>query len=115
MTLRIPAPTANQSGTYRLRLENPLGSDTCELSVLITDRPSPPRFLVVENVKDESVSLSWKAPANDGGSAITAYIVERLDVSAESGQWHKVSRTRLLHYTDEYLTSEHRYVEFATG
>lgn len=109
VTLRIPAPTTNQSGTYKLKLENPLGSDTCEFNVLITDVPGSPRFLVTESVKDESCSLSWKAPAYDGGSAITAYIVERLDLSTENPQWHKVSRTRLLHFTDEFLTSTHRY------
>ncbi len=80
-TLRFRCPTTpNMSGVYRLVLENPLGSDSCEVSVNIAGPPSSPRFLVTESVRDESVSLSWKAPSSDGGSHITGYIIERLDL-----------------------------------
>jgi len=97
------------SGVYRLVLENPLGSDSCEVVINIADCPSAPRFLVTESVRDESVSLSWKVPTSDGGSHITGYLVERLDLSSPNPEWKRVSRTRGLHYTDEFLTSQHKY------
>ena len=82
VTLKLTKSSSSLSGLYKLKLSNKLGSDTCQVRLQITDVPEPPRFLAVENVKDESVSLSWKAPASDGGSPISGYIVERLDVSA---------------------------------
>lgn len=36
-------------------------------------------------VTKESVTLSWKPPLDDGGSQITHYIVEKMDVSR--GTW----------------------------
>lgn len=109
VTLRINNPTTNQAGTYKLVLDNPLGSDTCEINVQVTDVPGAPRFLIAENIRDESVSLSWKAPAYDGGSFITGYIIERLDLSDENPQWKRVSRTRLFHYSDEFLKPVSKY------
>ena len=37
--------------------------------------PGPPRGLAASNVQDTSVRLTWKAPASDGGSAVTGYRV----------------------------------------
>ena len=56
------------------------------------DRPDPPRFPVIENIRDESVVMSWKPPLNDGGSFITAYIVEKRE--APSNNWIRVASTR---------------------
>jgi hypothetical protein len=110
-TLKLRQPTSSHSGVYKLKLSNALGVDSCEIQIQIADVPDAPRFLVVEAVRDESVSISWKAPLNDGGSSITNYIVERLDFSAtvNSGEWHKCSRTRQLHFTDEFLLSGQKY------
>lgn len=110
VTLKFRSPTStSQSGMYKLVLENPLGSDSCEVSIQIADVPTAPRFLVCESVRDESVSLSWKVPNSDGGSHITGYIIERLDLSDESPVWKRVSRTRGLHFTDEFLMSQQKY------
>lgn len=37
--------------------------------------PGVPRNLAASNVQDTSVRLTWKAPASDGGSAVTGYRV----------------------------------------
>ena len=105
------------SGLYRLHVANALGSDECQLKVQVSDVPEPPRFPVVENVRDESVSLSWKPPASDGGSPISRSLVERREVldagggdasDADAG-WHKCTTTRMTHFTDEMLSPAHKY------
>ena len=106
-TIRIRNATSAHSGVYKLRLDNSLGADSCEFNIQIADVPGSPRFLVVENIQDESVTMSWKPPSSDGGSSITNYIVERLDLS--DGQWTRCSRTRLTHFTDEFLKPLSKY------
>ena len=74
-----------------------------------------PRYLVVENVKHKSVTLSWKPPAS---GLILNYIVEKLELTATvtiaggerpAENWTKCSTTRLNHFTDETLLPLHKY------
>ncbi|CAF0846330.1 unnamed protein product [Brachionus calyciflorus] len=120
VTLKLNKPSNSQSGDYKLKLTNSLGTDTCEIKIIIADVPEPPRFLIVESVHDESVSISWKAPENDGGSQITNYIVERLDyaytiklneqeVKPITELWTRCSMTKRTHFTDETVRSMHKY------
>lgn len=44
----------------------------------VPDRPQGP--LNVKNVTDKSATITWQAPTNDGGSAITGYLIKRRDV-----------------------------------
>lgn len=123
VTLKINKPSNSLSDTYRLKLSNELGSDSCEIKVQIVDLPDPPRFLIAENVGSDNILISWKPPANDGGSMIINYIVERLDCSpskahleegqtpeaAKEPQWQRVYMTKLTHFNDEAVYSEHKY------
>uniref|UniRef100_A0A7E4VU92 non-specific serine/threonine protein kinase n=1 Tax=Panagrellus redivivus TaxID=6233 RepID=A0A7E4VU92_PANRE len=80
------------SGTYTIRLENDLGSDTAEVRFKVVDRPSPPEGpLDADEITPESCHLSWKPPRDDGGSPITNYIIERQHVKGGSEGWEKVS------------------------
>jgi len=111
-TLKINKPTKLQSGAYKLVLTNPFGSDSCEINIQIADVPEPPRFLVVESIRDDSVTISWKPPVSDGGSFITNYIIERLDIHQDitiDSTWTKCSSTRIHYYTDESLKSLSKY------
>ncbi|KAL8579176.1 hypothetical protein ACOMHN_010760 [Nucella lapillus] len=90
--LTIKDASKDDDGPYRLFLENNLGSDSAVLKIQINDRPDPPRFPVIENIRDESVVMSWKPPLNDGGSFITSYIVEKRE--APSNNWIRVASTR---------------------
>jgi titin len=46
-----------------------------------SDKPSPPQDLKVTEVQKESISVSWQAPADDGGTPIKRYILEKRDVT----------------------------------
>jgi predicted phage tail protein len=44
----------------------------------VPDAPQGP--LTVKNVTDKSATITWQKPKNDGGSAITGYLIKRRDV-----------------------------------
>lgn len=67
---------------------------------LLSDRPDPPRFPVCENIRDDSVVLSWKPPLNDGGSFITDYIIEKLEPPQQN--WVRCATTR---YLEQFIFS----------
>ena len=50
------------------------------------DKPGPPRDLHVTGAADNSVSLSWSAPKDDGGSEVTQYVVEKREALRMSWQ-----------------------------
>ncbi|KAF0299363.1 Twitchin [Amphibalanus amphitrite] len=76
-----------ESGNYLLRLTNDSGSDEGVMEVIVLDKPSPPEGpLEYDEVTSSTVSLSWKPPKDDGGSPITAYIVEKRDLT-HGGGW----------------------------
>jgi len=50
------------------------------------DKPGPPRDLHVTGTVDNSVSLSWSAPRDDGGSEVTQYVVEKREALRMSWQ-----------------------------
>ena len=86
------------SGNYNIQLTNTEGSDQGTCKILVVDRPGPPGKPVdAYDITPETCSLSWRPPADDGGSTVTNYVVERYDVAA--GYWNKIcSFVRGLHY-----------------
>lgn len=73
------------TGNYSIQLVNSEGSDSASCKVLVVDKPSAPTGpLDVSDITPDTCSLAWKPPADDGGSPITNYIVEKLDSSGVS-------------------------------
>lgn len=74
------------SGKYKLTLTN--SSGTCEsiADVVVLDKPTPPRGpLKAEEVRADHITISWKKPEDAGGSDITGYVIEKMDM--ETGRW----------------------------
>ncbi|XP_041366543.1 twitchin-like isoform X3 [Gigantopelta aegis] len=105
--LTIKEASKMDDGPYRLQLENELGADSAIIKVQVNDRPDPPQYLKMENIRDESVVLSWKPPLNDGGSFITAYIVEKRE--PPSMNWTRAASTRFAFHNVTGLTPEKEY------
>ena len=77
----------SDSGELKLKLTNASGSDQGSFLLIVMDRPGPPTGpLDYEEVTNSSVTLSWKPPADDGGSDITAYVIEKRDLT-HGGGW----------------------------
>ena len=97
------------SGTYSIQLTNTEGSDQATCKVLVVDKPSPPQKPIdAYDITPETCTLSWRPPADDGGSNITNYVVEKLDIA--TGVWSKAcSFVRGLHYEVIGLEPNHKY------
>ena len=66
------------NGDYELTLTNSEGSGRITLRVTVLDHPAAPTGpLVVSNLDAEGCTLSWKPPADNGGSEILNYCVEK--------------------------------------
>uniref|UniRef100_A0A3B3QHK7 Uncharacterized protein n=1 Tax=Paramormyrops kingsleyae TaxID=1676925 RepID=A0A3B3QHK7_9TELE len=77
------------SGTYSLMLENKCGKKMVHIKVKIIGPPAPPEGpLRFDDIQAHSVKVSWKPPADDGGSEILGYIVERRKVPKAA--WYTV-------------------------
>ena len=68
---------------------------------------------MIENITKFSVKLSWLPPADDGGSEITGYIIEKLDL--QTGVWRRAVTTKTPYATVECLEEfkEHKFRVFA--
>ncbi|XP_039989339.1 titin-like [Xiphias gladius] len=82
---------------FRVCAENMAGVGPCSRAsdpVAARDQCDPPRNLIVTNITNSSVSISWDKPEYDGGAKITGYIVERKELPGSC--WLKCNFTNLL-------------------
>uniref|UniRef100_A0A8C2H7Y6 Uncharacterized protein n=1 Tax=Cyprinus carpio TaxID=7962 RepID=A0A8C2H7Y6_CYPCA len=83
------------NATFVCKITGQPKPQTVELDV--ADVPDPPRGIKASDVSRDSVTLHWVAPANDGGSKVTNYIIEKCATTAE--RWIRVGQSRDTHYT----------------
>lgn len=84
-------------------------SDLNQGLLFFLDPPSAPRWLDVTNISRNSADLKWTAPEQDGGSAITNYVVEKRDARRKG--WQTVDTTvKELKYTVTPLNEGSLYV-----
>ncbi|XP_035486161.2 immunoglobulin-like and fibronectin type III domain-containing protein 1 isoform X3 [Scophthalmus maximus] len=65
-------------GEIKIQLKNPFGAVEATSQLIVLDRPGQPEG-PVETVETTSsmIEIKWNPPKDDGGSAVTNYIVER--------------------------------------
>src|SRR2546425_523464 len=66
--------------TYRVSAINSIGTGSPSSAASATTlavAPSPPTRLAATAVASSQINLSWTAPSDNGGSAITGYKIER--------------------------------------
>ncbi|KRF85408.1 twitchin isoform X27 [Drosophila virilis] len=77
----------SDSGIYHLLLRNDSGIDEGSFELIVLDRPGPPDGpLEYEEITANSVTISWKPPKDNGGSEISAYVIEKRDLT-HGGGW----------------------------
>ncbi|XP_070759355.1 immunoglobulin-like and fibronectin type III domain-containing protein 1 [Enoplosus armatus] len=77
------------AGEIKIQLKNPFGAVEASSQLIVLDRPGPPEG-PVETVESTSsiIEIKWNPPKDDGGSAVTNYIIERLQ--AGQSLWTKL-------------------------
>uniref|UniRef100_A0A8B9H615 Uncharacterized protein n=1 Tax=Astyanax mexicanus TaxID=7994 RepID=A0A8B9H615_ASTMX len=95
------------AGFYIVCAKNRFGIDQQTVELDVADVPDPPRGVKAGDVSRDSVSLDWVAPASDGGSRVTNYIVEKCATTAE--RWIRVAQSRDTHYTVTNLFGKTSY------
>lgn len=95
------------AGFYIVCAKNRFGIDQQTVELDVADVPDPPRGIKASDVSRDSVSLDWVAPASDGGSRVTNYIVEKCATTAE--RWIRVAQSRDTHYTVTNLFGKTSY------
>uniref|UniRef100_A0A1B0DC61 Fibronectin type-III domain-containing protein n=1 Tax=Phlebotomus papatasi TaxID=29031 RepID=A0A1B0DC61_PHLPP len=74
------------SGKYTVTAVNDSGKDEADVEVTILDKPGKPEGpLEVSDVHKEGCKLKWKKPKDDGGLPLTAYVLEKQDLT--TGRW----------------------------
>ena len=75
--------------TYKAFKQNVHGLHQCLF--INSETPGAPRGpLVAKNENRDTIALSWQPPLDDGGSPITGYIVDKLDI--QRGGWVRAAR-----------------------
>lgn len=64
---------------------------------MISDKPlRPVGPLKAEEVRADHITVSWKKPEDNGGSDITGYIIEKMDM--DSGRWVAAGEVNIPNY-----------------
>ncbi|GAU87381.1 hypothetical protein RvY_00244-2 [Ramazzottius varieornatus] len=108
--LVIKSSKRGDTGKYVLTATNDSGTDSAEVEVVVLDAPAAPEGpLKIEEIRKESCKLSWDKPVDDGGSDISHYAVEKMDMA--TGKWVKVGDAPgdATEFAVEGLTPDHQY------
>ena len=74
---------------------------------LSADKPGPPDYLKSTSVKEDSVSLKFGQPKDDGGCLVSGYVIEQRDSGKRA--WQEVVNTGDLEYIVTGLAEGHTY------
>ncbi|NXM00715.1 TITIN protein, partial [Tyrannus savana] len=98
-TFKVPNLVKDTEYQFRVRAENRYGVSPPLVSADVVAKhqfrpPGAPGKPVVYNVTADGMTISWDAPAYDGGSEITGYHVEKKERNSIFMRWVKVSSKR---------------------
>lgn len=79
------------SGYYIITAKNRFGMDKQTIEVNVADIPDAPKALAVREIARDSISFTWEPPANDGGSNIIGYILEKCPTTGD--RWIRAGQT----------------------
>uniref|UniRef100_A0A8C7ZVD9 Titin n=1 Tax=Oryzias sinensis TaxID=183150 RepID=A0A8C7ZVD9_9TELE len=88
--IQITEACKDDFGKYSITANNAVGTVTEDLTVVVLDKPGPPKGPVnVIEVSNTFVHLSWEPPEYTGGCQVKNYIVEKRD--ATTTVWQPVN------------------------
>ncbi|XP_063073738.1 myosin-binding protein C, slow-type isoform X3 [Engraulis encrasicolus] len=88
-SLTIDVTEREDTGNYKIVLQNEAGEDTGSVKVKVVDIPDPPDAPLVPVVGGDWCSMTWEPPHYDGGSPILGYFIERK--KKQSSRWMRLN------------------------
>lgn len=74
---------------------------------LFVDKPTAPQDLTPSEVTADSITLTWQTPADNGGSEILEYIIEKKEFNRRT--WQQMGTTKDLTFTIPKLLEGNQY------
>ncbi|KFM78022.1 Titin, partial [Stegodyphus mimosarum] len=101
---------------FRVCCKNEIGQspyfapeETITPGLKISPPSSPGGPLIVSNMTNKTLTLSWKPPANTGGAELTAYIVEKRESTKKTWNRLETLEPHITSYTVHNLTHKKEY------
>ncbi|KAM9335001.1 myosin-binding protein C, slow-type isoform 6-T6 [Symphorus nematophorus] len=88
-SLTIEVTEREDSGNYKIVLQNEAGEATASVKIKVVDIPDPPEAPLVPVVGGDWCSMAWEPPKYDGGSPILGYYIERK--KKQSSRWMRLN------------------------
>uniref|UniRef100_A0A8C9VTV1 Myosin-binding protein C, slow-type n=1 Tax=Scleropages formosus TaxID=113540 RepID=A0A8C9VTV1_SCLFO len=88
-SLTIDVTEREDTGNYKIVLQNEAGEDTATVKVKVVDIPDAPEAPTVTEVGGDWCSMTWNPPLYDGGSPILGYFIERK--KKQSSRWMRLN------------------------
>lgn len=113
-SITVERATRDDSGKYKVKLQNAAGSASLMLNVKVLDSPGPPTHIVVKDVTKTSATVTWDIPENEGGAPVKNYLVDIRDISRKG--WTRLTdKCRRLSYKVSDLEEGGIYFFRVTG
>ncbi|CAJ1057448.1 titin-like [Xyrichtys novacula] len=96
-SITVEGATRDDSGKYKVKLQNAAGSVSLTLNVRVLDSPGPPTNIAVKDVTKNSATVCWDIPENEGGAPVKNYHVDIRDISRK-GWMRLTDKCRRLSY-----------------
>lgn len=88
-SLTIDITEREDTGNYKIVLQNEAGEATASVKIKVVDIPDAPDAPLVPVVGGDWCSMTWEAPKYDGGSPILGYFIERK--KKQSSRWMRLN------------------------
>ncbi|XP_038637061.1 myosin-binding protein C, slow-type isoform X7 [Scyliorhinus canicula] len=88
-SLVIEMAEKDDSGPYKIVVQNEAGEDSAQLKIKVVDVPDPPAPPIVTEVGGDWCSMMWNPPDYDGSSPILGYVIERK--KKQSSRWMRLN------------------------
>ncbi|XP_062850214.1 myosin-binding protein C, slow-type isoform X1 [Trichomycterus rosablanca] len=88
-SLTIDVTEREDTGNYKIVLQNEAGEDTGSVRIKVVDIPDPPSPPLVTEIGGDWCTMTWDPPVYDGGSPIQGYFIERK--KKQSSRWMRLN------------------------
>ncbi|KAL0962882.1 hypothetical protein UPYG_G00346700 [Umbra pygmaea] len=88
-SLTIDITERDDTGNYKIVLQNEAGEASASIKVKVVDIPDPPDAPLVTEVGGDWCSMAWEPPNYDGASPILGYFIERK--KKQSSRWMRLN------------------------